>query len=352
MRFINVRPVLVGLVALGILAAAAETASAQELGAPSVTLLPDNSAVVSYSAPSTPPAGATLVATFNGQPIGSIAIGSATSFYSGRPLIPGEYTVQVVWSATVASPVTSISVGPPPGGGGAPEAPIMRPGVVSNGNTVTLNWDALPNATGYDLEAVFFESGQVFRMTVGLQPTLVVTNVPFGNYLVRVRGRNSVGVGPYSNQVLVTIGPTIRLRDLEVTLTWNTLADMDLHIIEPNGNHVYWERKNGITAFFDGDNTTGFGPETTFVHPGGAALGVYQVYLVHYRNNFPTVSTIAITLNVGQPNARTEIFTRQTAQASSTTGINVALVDVRGGLISETFGTRSALEIQPAVKPQ
>jgi hypothetical protein len=352
MELTRVRPFLVcGVLAVLCWGAAVDSAFAQTPGAPVVTVLPDNSVAISYEAPVTPPSGTLLVATLNGQPVGPFQIGTATSFSSGGPVPPGTYTVQIVWSATVASPVTSFVVSAIPGSGGRPAATIMRPAVVNN-IEVTLTWDPLPNALGYDVEAVFFETGRVFNMTVGPQTTLVVGNVPYGNYLVRVRGRNSSGAGPYSNQVLVVVGPTIRLRDLEVTLTWNTLADVDLHIIEPNGNHVSFQRKDGTTAFYEGDNTVGFGPETTFIHPGGAALGVYQIYIVHYQHDLPTVSTVSITLNVGSPSARTEIYRRQTLVADSGLGVNVALVDVRGGLISEVFGTRATLQIRPSVKPE
>jgi hypothetical protein len=350
MELIKVRPLVLCAVFVALSGAAASVSGQPIPGAPQVTVLPDNSVIVSYNAPVAPPASTVLVVTLNGVANGPFPIGTATTVYSGGPVPPGAYTAQVVWDAGVASPVTSFVV--ESGGGVAlPGATIMHPAVV-DGLTVTVSWDAIPGATGYDVQGQFFESGQVFNMPVGAQTSLQVTNVPFGNYLVRVRGRNSLGVGPYSNQVLAVVGPTVRLRDLEVTLTWNTLADMDLHIIEPNGTHVSWERRNGVTAFLDRDNTTGFGPEIASVPPGGAPLGVYLVYIVQYRHEIPTVSTVSITLNVGSPNARTEIFTRQTLEADPSSGYNVALVDVRSGLISQTSGTRSLLGIAPNVKPQ
>jgi hypothetical protein len=348
---IKIRPALVcAVLAVVCSGTVVNSALAQTPDAPVVTVLADNSVAISYAAPTTPPSGTLLAATLNGQQIGPFQIGTATSFSSNGPVPPGAYTVQIVWSATVMSPVTSFVVSPTPGVGGRPVATVMRPAVVDQ-LTVTLTWDPLADATAYDVEAVFFETGQVFNMTVGAQTSLVATNVPFGNYLVRVRGRNSLGAGPYSNQVLVTVGPRIRLRDLEVTLTWNTLADVDLHIIEPDGTHVSCERRNGRTAFYEGDKTVGFGPETTFVPPGGAALGVYRVYIVHYQHDLPTTSTVSVTLNVGSANARTEIYRRQTLVADSGKGINVALIDLAGGLVSEVFGEFSFLTSGPSVKP-
>jgi hypothetical protein len=352
MQFMKVRHVLVGAVVLFAFTSAVESSSAQTPGAPQVTVLPDNSVIVSYAAPVTPPQGTLLVATHNGAPIGPFQIGTATSVASGS-LPAGVYTVQIVWGSGIASPVTTFEVGP----GGAPILPpsgtTMHPATLV-GNTVSLTWDPIPGVTSYELEAVLFESGQRFTMSVGgTQNTLVVPGVSFGNYTVRVRGRNALGPGAWSNQVLISIGSSIRLRDLEVTLTWNTLADLDLHIIEPNGTHVSWVRRRGVTARIDVDNTAGFGPETAIVDVLGAAPGVYQIFVVHYRGAFPTTATVSITLNSGSANAQTMIFTRQSNANDSTRGLNVALVDVKSGVIGETFGTRSLPASDArAVKPQ
>jgi hypothetical protein len=353
MQVMKVRQVLIGAVVAFASMAAVESSYGQTPGAPQVTVLPDNSVIVSYAAPVTPPSGTLLVATHNGVPIGPFAIGTATTVSSGGSLPAGTYTVQIVWGSGNASPVSTFVVGP----GGAPILPpagtTMHPAVLV-GNTVTVQWDPIADVSSYELEAILFESGQRFSLSVGgTQTSLVVPGVSFGNYTVRVRGRNAFGPGPWSNQILVSIGSSIRLRDMEVTLTWNTLADLDLHIIEPSGTHVSWARRRGVTSRLDVDNTAGFGPETAIVDVLGAAPGVYQVFIVHYRGAFPTTATVSITLNVGSANAQTMIFTRQSNANDSTRGLNVALVDVKSGVIGETFGTRSLPAQDPrVVKPQ
>jgi uncharacterized protein YfaP (DUF2135 family) len=90
----------------------------------------------------------------------------------------------------------------------------------------------------------------------------------------------------------------------------------------------------------DRDDTTGFGPETASINIGGSSPGVYQVFIVHYASDFPTTSTVAITLGVGTTNPLTKVFTRFTEEADGSTGINVALVDVQSGMIGEQTGTR------------
>ena len=334
----NVRQFARTSVALLALSLLSTSAFAQTLGAPQVTLLPDNSAIITYSAPTTPPADARLVATYNGAPVGPFLIGRSTTIFSGASLPPGSYTVQIVWSPSVASPVTSFTV--PVIAGGVPGIPTLS-APVTNGNTVTLNWTALANATSYEVEVIVAETQQTLILPVGNQTSLTVPNVPFGSYVVRVRGRNVFGPGPFSNQVLVGLIETFRVRDLEISLTWNTTSDMDLHVIEPNGAHVWWRNRQGITSRLDRDNTTGFGPEVVSVLSGAGAAGVYQVFIVHYRGQPPTTSTIAVSLGVGTNNVQTKVFTRQTAAPSATTGINVALVDIKSGSIGEATGTRA-----------
>ena len=316
----------------------AASASSQTIGAPRVTVLANNAVFITYSAPSTPPGGTILAVTYNGAPLANILIGTATAFGSNGPVPAGLYTVQVIWGPSARSDVVGFIVPAPGGSGTTPASPVMHPAVVS-GNSVFLSWDPIADATSYEIEAFGFATGQRLILPVA-QASATVTNVPPGNYGVRVRARNAVGFGGFSNQVLVAVLTTFRLRDMEVTLTWNTESDIDLHVIEPNGTHVWWRNRNGVTVFLDRDDTTGFGPEVASIPVGGSAPGIYQVFIVHYRRDAPTTSTVSITLGVGTANPFTRVFTRHTEEGEPTVGINVALVDPRSGIISEQGGTR------------
>jgi hypothetical protein len=126
---------------------------------------------------------------------------------------------------------------------------------------------------------------------------------------------------------------------VNIALTWNTSADMDLHVIEPDGRHVFWNDFRGTTARLDANDFTGPGPENTFVPAGAALSGNYQVYIVHRSGAAPTLSTITITFD-GSPAKFS--FTRTTTAASPTIGINVANVNVTGRTATEVAGTRTA----------
>lgn len=75
-----------------------------------------------------------------------------------------------------------------------------------------------------------------------------------------------------------------------VTLTWDGTGDVDLHVSEPNGAHVYYEQKVGIVGYLDLDNVIGFGagydqPEhycsscdSTILQPGVYSVGINNFY--------------------------------------------------------------------------
>jgi hypothetical protein len=351
MPLIKVHRILVACVTVFAFLGVAAGASSQTIGAPRVTVSPNGSVILTYAAPSTPPSGTFLAVTYNGAPLGNIPIGTATTVGSGGPIPAGLYTVQVVWGPGASSDVVGFRVSP--GSGGTTPATTVLHSPVVTGNTVFLSWDPIANATSYELEAFIFANGQ--RLIIPVEQTsITVPNVPAGNYAVRVRGRNSIGFGGFSNTVLAAVQTAFRMRDMEATLTWNTEADVDLHVIEPNGVHVWWKSRTGTTVVLDRDDTTGFGPETASINIGGSSPGVYQVFIVHYASDFPTTSTVAITLGVGTANPLTKVFTRFSEEADAETGINVALVDVRSGMIGEDFGIRPtapADEGVPARKP-
>jgi uncharacterized protein YfaP (DUF2135 family) len=125
--------------------------------------------------------------------------------------------------------------------------------------------------------------------------------------------------------------------DLRVTLTWDTDdTDLDLFVIAPCGSVVCWHQMAGAGATLDADNTEGRGPETVCVAPGGAASGVYHVYVGYYRGKAPTTATIRITTLAGRPGAQTATFTRLLESGDYNERVyEVADVAFPGGVVTE-----------------
>lgn len=72
--------------------------------------------------------------------------------------------------------------------------------------------------------------------------------------------------------------------DLKATLTWNHYADVDLHAVEPNGEHIYYAHKNSYSSdgFLDVDNRHGGNGATENIYWENPAEGIYEIYIDHY----------------------------------------------------------------------
>ncbi|MGE3274850.1 MAG: hypothetical protein AB7O67_07045 [Vicinamibacterales bacterium] len=266
----------------------------------------------------------------------------ATSFtVTGGPLADGDYALQVYgvnqYGRGVATTATFFIR---TGGGGAPGVPTILAPVV-NGSTVTINW-AAPTAggapEGYDLQALVQATGEVLNVSLGNQTAATFNGVGNGNFIVKIRARNAAGVSDWSAERVVVVGVTLGSGALQVTLTWNTEADMDLHCIEPDRNHVYYAHKQGTSSVLDVDDTNGYGPENIFVRQGQAMAGVYRFYIVHYGRSVATEAVITVRLNPGTPNEVSVLYRRNTSQPNPSQGFLVVDVDVNNGTISEVVG--------------
>ncbi len=79
--------------------------------------------------------------------------------------------------------------------------------------------------------------------------------------------------------------------DVQVTLRWDSSADLDLHVIDPWGDEIYFSDKrsqSGGELDVDanaGCSTQSYSPvENIFWPSGGAPYGTYNVYVVDYND--------------------------------------------------------------------
>jgi hypothetical protein len=81
---------------------------------------------------------------------------------------------------------------------------------------------------------------------------------------------------------------------ITVTLNWGEEPDVDLHVFEPDGNHVYYSNPDGHVGFLDVDDVTSFGPEHYFVSCDTLAPGTYRIGLNYYSGSRPEVARIQV----------------------------------------------------------
>jgi len=81
-----------------------------------------------------------------------------------------------------------------------------------------------------------------------------------------------------------------------VTLTWSGTGDEDLHVIEPNGTHVFYASKQGFTGFLDVDNVVSFGPEHYFASCDPTLIqdGLYQIGINDFNGADGETATVQL----------------------------------------------------------
>ena len=83
--------------------------------------------------------------------------------------------------------------------------------------------------------------------------------------------------------------------DVQITLTWDNTADLDLHVIDPNGERIaFFSPYSSTGGMLDMDDVDGFGPENIFWEQQQSPQGTYQVEVNHYHGESPSNFTVLV----------------------------------------------------------
>jgi len=89
--------------------------------------------------------------------------------------------------------------------------------------------------------------------------------------------------------------------DVQITLTWDNTADLDLHVFDPSDEEIYWLNTNSNSGgALDVDDIDGYGPENIYWPQNSAPNGNYKVYVHHYvwsNSGYPTTSNYTVLVN-------------------------------------------------------
>ncbi len=78
-------------------------------------------------------------------------------------------------------------------------------------------------------------------------------------------GGGEFGIARLGDGIETIRGVDVKVGDPQFTLIWDTEVDLDLHVIEPGGSHIYYQARNGAQGGeLDVDDTNGFGPENVY----------------------------------------------------------------------------------------
>lgn len=81
---------------------------------------------------------------------------------------------------------------------------------------------------------------------------------------------------------------------ITVTLTWGAQPDVDLHVFEPNGTHVYYSNLRGSSGYLDLDDVDGYGPEHYYVSCDTLESGTYAVGVNYYYGAAPELARVQV----------------------------------------------------------
>ena len=194
--------------------------------------------------------------------------------------------------------------------------------------TQPVHYPAVTTSTPEGQSRAALIAGQIKGLPKGGQPpaTLIVNGVAmpqsigedgrFSRPYAFNNGSNSVEIrsaNGASRRVQFYEGNTGRSRPkLRVVLGWDSDGtDLDLHVVSPDGQHVwYGDRVVENGGALDVDVTTGFGPE---IYATPAPLhGTYLVYVNYYGSgdNQDIITTAQLTLitEEGTPSEKRETF--------------------------------------------
>lgn len=191
--------------------------------------------------------------------------------------------------------------GSAPGVAGGPSASVTGVAVMINGGSSQQSLTAASNFTRvilavdglnnyYELTLPGGVSAE--NLLISANPNAYASNLTFA-YAVE----DGAGVGPYARQSVRFL--QVGSGDIQISVSWSDSADVDLHVIDPNGEEIYFGHKNaasggvldldanaacGRNTFSDG-SPPAFVSNENVVWPTGLSIpGTYKVILDYWSD--------------------------------------------------------------------
>lgn len=200
---------------------------------------------------------------------------------------------------------------PPPAGGEALPTivSLTGPDAVTNGGTAILHVElstpvaaprfvvGVAGVSGYHtVTGVDPEGDGIYDIAVQVAPEATQTSFVFRVALTDDQGN----VGPYQEVTVALLASGTG--DVKVTLSFDRLHDLDLHVVEPSGNEIFYNQpasESGGQLDLDSGSRCDPGSanaENIFWPPGGAPAGDYRVSVQNYEQCSP--GEIAFTVRI------------------------------------------------------
>lgn len=236
---------------------------------------------------------------------------------------------------TVAGDARAVRVsGAPPAASGGPIVTATIPALVLLGGTIQVTASA---ALPFTKVVVAVPDVQDYweltlaAATTSVQVLIVFSQeIPKNVFDVRLGGSNGSAFGVFQQSGVAVI--SVGTGDVQVNITWDSRADVDLHVIDPSGAEIYWAAKTSATGGqLDLDSNAGCGSdgpraENIFWASGLVAPRGEYVVRVDYWSNCGEVRTnYVVTVNVRgkAPQVFSGFFTGQGDAGGKGSGRNI-----------------------------
>jgi hypothetical protein len=188
---------------------------------------------------------------------------------------------------------------PPPTEGGEALPQIVQvtgPTAVTNGGTALLHVQLSP-AVASPTFVIGLEGDTGYHTVTGVDAdgdgtydisVRVASEATQASLVLSVALMDAMGnVGPYYPLSIEIVRSGTG--DVKITLSFDRLHDLDLHVIEPGGEEIWFDRKvtatGGVLDLDSGENCvqSPANAENIFWPPGGAPAGTYQVKVQNFQ---------------------------------------------------------------------
>lgn len=147
--------------------------------------------------------------------------------------------------------------------------------------------------------------------TANLVITLAQTIPTTSFTLSLAAGTSATTIGAYASQLMALV--TVGTGDVQVSVSWNSAADVDLHVVDPSGEEIYYAHTTAASGGeLDLDSNAACGTdqprnENVTWATGTAPSGTYIVRLDYWSNCSAASTNYVVTVHV--TGKATETFT-------------------------------------------
>ena len=230
------------------------------------------------------------------------------SLATERPTIANYISAVTTLDASIRA---SLATGTPQTGGGVPIVNAPIPALILLGGTIQVT---ASSATPFTKIAVVIpDLDDFWELTLPAATTSAQILMVFGQsipvpvFQVRMAGARSDAYGALQNSPVSII--SVGTGDVQVNVTWDSRADVDLHVVDPLAEEVYWQHKTAVSGgTLDLDSNAGCssdGPRAENIFWASGLIAPHGDYVVRadYWSNCAAVKTNhVVTVNArGKP---------------------------------------------------